>query len=475
MQKKLLKTNNIFYLIISTLLILILVISSCKKDSILMDSNVNLEFSTDTISFDTLYNTIGSVTKQLKVYNHYNQKIKISLIELAKTNSSKYKININGLATNSATDIIIQAKDSLYIFVEITPPTNSDIVLIKDSIIFTINGNKQDVKLIAYGMDVHHIKEKTIKNTNWTNQKPYLIYNDLIVEKNNTLTIEKGTKIYFKRNTRLIVNGNLIIEGTLDQPVKMQGERLEDIYYDVPGQWVGIQLTKHSKVHNINYAHILNAIIGIQADSLENNSGQLSINNTIIEHMSSSGIYAKASKIIANNCLIDDCGQFAIILTLGGNYEFYHCTIANYWRNSFREYPSVFILQRNVSNTVESQNASSALFGNCIIDGNLSTEVILYQLNHSIYNVVFNNCVLKIDDNSNINQNMLNSCLKNIDLNFIDYKTYNFRLENNSQAIDLGDINITKKYDNLLHDIDGVERLINNKSDIGVYETIINY
>lgn len=47
-------------------------------------SNYNLRFSTDTVSFDTIFSTIGSTTKQFMVYNIFDKPLNIQSIELAQ-------------------------------------------------------------------------------------------------------------------------------------------------------------------------------------------------------------------------------------------------------------------------------------------------------------------------------------------------------------------------------------------------------
>ena len=49
--------------------------SSCKKPLLL--SKGNLEFSVDTVVFDTVFTTIGSTTQQFKIYNPENKAVEI--------------------------------------------------------------------------------------------------------------------------------------------------------------------------------------------------------------------------------------------------------------------------------------------------------------------------------------------------------------------------------------------------------------
>ena len=92
---------------------------SCKKEPFFTDNSARLTFSADTIQFDTVFTTIGSATQNFKVYNPYSKPLKISSITLAKGNNSFFRLNINGASTRRIENVEIDAKDSLYIFVEV--------------------------------------------------------------------------------------------------------------------------------------------------------------------------------------------------------------------------------------------------------------------------------------------------------------------------------------------------------------------
>ena len=136
--------------------------------------------------------------------------------------------NIN--AENKFSDIVISAKDSMYIFVEITvDPNNEDSpVLVADSIVFQTNGVKQRVRLEAFGQNMILWKNKTILNdTTLSAARPYLIYGYLAVDSAKTLNIPAGCKLYFHNNANLLVYGNLKAEGTFEKPIEMRGDRLD--------------------------------------------------------------------------------------------------------------------------------------------------------------------------------------------------------------------------------------------------------
>lgn len=451
-------------------------LSSCQNEEFDYSPDISLQFSADSVVFDTIFSGIGSATRTLKIYNPSDNKIKISEIKLGKGTSSKYRLNIDGLAANSANDISIAGKDSMYLFVEITINTNQDMLLEQDSIIFETNGNLQDVKLLAWGQDVHFINAEVITTSTWNNDKPYLVYNSMLVDTNHRLTIEAGTKIYFHRGSRLYVKGTLIINGTFEQPVILQGDRLEYVYSDVPGQWNGIWLINGSKHNNINYAEIKNAVIGIQADTLADlNIPTLTISNSKIEHMSYAGIYAQGSTIFASNCVIADCAHYALALTIGGSYEFYHCTIANYWQNTFRNTPSVVL---NNYYTYQGQaiirDIKKATFGNCIIWGDKKDELYFDKFpDAGTMDYLFDHCFIRISDETEREASNFIGTVLNEDPLFVNTDNYNYQLDTLSPAISQANIDFINQFPlELNYDLNRIERLLNAKADIGAYEWV---
>jgi hypothetical protein len=448
---------------------------SCQKENEFDTSpNFELQFSTDSIIFDTIFSGIGSTTRHLKVYNPSDKDVEIDQIYLAKANDSKYRINIDGKPSVNDENILLKAKDSLYLFVEVTINTDQDALLEQDSIVFITNGNWQDIKLLAWGQDVHLINGEIITTTTWNNDKPYLVYNSMLVDTNQTLRIDAGTKVYFHRGSRMYVAGTLQIGGTFDEPVILQGDRLEDVYSDVPGQWEGIWLMNGSKHNSFNFAEIKNAIIGIQVDTLADETiPTLNIHNSKIEHMSFAGIYAQGATIFATNCLISDCGYYTVALTIGGTYNFYHCTLANYWQNGFRNTPSLIL---NNYYTFENQaiirDIEHAGFYNCLIYGDRENEIFIDAFpDAGVLNYEFENCLLKYTEDAALTSDYLTNCIENTNPLFVDIEKYNFEIDTLSPAIDKASGARVDLYPGFLNfDLKNESRVSDSAPDIGAYE-----
>lgn len=459
--------------------LLLIPVFSCKKDSLVTDASAKLEFSEDSILFDTVFTTIGSTTHQFKIYNRNNKAIKISSIKLAGGRNSNFRMNVDGVNVVSTNDIEIPPKDSLFVFVEVTvdPNNQNSPLVISDSILFETNGNMQQVNLEAWGQDAYYYRPPASLidcNIPWTNDKPHVIYGYAIVDSACKLTILPGTQVYLHKNAVLWIykDATLDIQGNFSSPVVFQGDRLEQEYQDIPGQWGKIWLSAGSKNNTIDWAIIKNGGIGIHADTLGASvKPTLRISNTIIKNMSAAALFAQGSSIRGYNCVFANCGEYVAALTIGGSYGFTHCTFANYWSNGNRQKPLLLLNNwyKDVNNALQIRNLDSAYFRNCIVYGNIINEIGLDSSTYGgVFNFEFQNCLLRISPDINTAGSYhFNTVYKNEDPAFIDYATDDYSLTSESSAINRGDIIVGNSYPT---DLNKNSRTQDGAPDIGAYE-----
>lgn len=475
------KYNNILLISLISLILIY-----CKKESY-FKGDIFLKFSNDTIHFDTIFTTIGSTTKILKVYNPYNEFLKINKIFLAGGTKSFFRININGNPSLFEENVELWPKDSIYIFVEVTvdPQNSENPVIITDSIIFILNNNKQSVKLLAYGQDIHLINGEWIKSNTWIADKPYVIYNSMGIDTNDILTIEPGVIIYFHKGSRMYVWGRLIANGTIDKPITFRGDRLDYLdvipplsYDKIPGQWEGIWFLPPSKNNQLKYCNIRNAIIGIQVGMLGNNDPvDIELINCIITNHSYAGLFSINGKINAYNTVISDCGSYLLASITGAEHKFYHCTFANYYSHyGYRRSgePSVLISNQVIFNdSIFMGDIKSIIFKNSIIYGSLDNELKLYNNNKKEFNLKFSHCLIKvIEDSIKDYKNLFTNVIFNKEPKFKSTERYkqNYMLDTLSPAKDFGDPSIIDSIPVLIFDIKGISRKKDNKPDLGAYE-----
>lgn len=465
--------------------IFILLFSCNKDDDYNTSPDFKLKFSCDTLLFDTVFTTLGSVTKQIMVYNPNNKPIKISSIRLSGGLQSMFRINVDGVQSLEHYNKEIASNDSLYIFVKVTvnPNNQSNPLIVNDSIIFSVNGNIQTLQLVAWGQDAYyHLPNKKIIfndgsflaygfagcNSPWQNNKPHVIFGYCVVDTDSVLTIPAGTKVHFAPNAVLWVydGGTLNVQGNILNKVIFQGSRLESYYRNLPGQWGKIWLSRGSKDNIVNYAVFRNGNIGIQVDTVVNNNPTLTIENTIIENMSVAGIFAQGATIKAKNLVVTNCGQYSLVLSLGGNYEFLHSTFGNYWKYNYRSTPSVILnnYYKDNNQIIQTRPLTNAYFGNCIVYGANEEEILLDKNPNNIFNFKFDHCLLKTKNNTN-DMNLFTSCIINFNPQFVDIENNNLKLNINSPAKNVGSPLITIF---VPFDIEGVLRPTN--ACLGAYE-----
>lgn len=410
---------------------LMISISSCRKDFETVTNTGNLGFSKDTVYLDTVFSNIGSSTYTLKVYNRSDDDINIPFIKLDKP-GSKYRMMIDGLTgldedNNGVGDgrifnnVELLAKDSMYVFIETTASiadANATDFLYTDDIVFGSSNGQQKVNLVTLikdafflfpKRDVNGIKESLLLGTDsstgqevringfeldendpingneyiFGNSKPYVVYGYAGVPSGRTLTINPGARVHFHASSGIVVqpgatlkiNGGVSInpDNPQENEVVFEGDRLEPLYEDIPGQWGAIWLRQGSINNYINHLTLKNATVGILVENCD-----LKIQNSQIYNSANYGILARAA--VMNQCenlVVNLAGQATLACTLGGSYDFRHCTFNNNWRSSNQVAVLMSNYEEQADGTDESNPLTKANFYNSIIYSSNNVAIVL--------------------------------------------------------------------------------------------------
>ena len=344
--------------------------------------------------------------------------------------------------------------------------------IVADSIVFETNGNIQDVQLVAWGQDAHFFNGSILCDMTWPNDKPYVIYNSILVDSGCTLTIDPGVLVHSHNYAGIFVKGTLLVNGASDETVVFQGDRLESFYDNIPGQWLGIFLLRGSINSIIDNAVIKNAFYGVSAGSHDNpdlnsfteaNSPNAIIKHTVIQDMMYTGIFGFLSQLEVENTLVFNCGQHNAHLAFGGNYDFTHVTLANYGNNGINHGDPVLELGNFAESAQGHFSADlTASFTNCIIDGSLDDELGFDDDTFGAFDYLFENCALKTTFSTSLPDYI--AIIKNQNPNFVNMGDANYQLLSGSPCIDAG------KTTSITDDLVGEPRDAN--PDIGAFEYI---
>lgn len=488
-------------------LMMIVIMLACTKreDDFITDGSVELQFSLDTLRFDTVFTEVGSATRSFKVINPNKQPVRLGRAYIEGADDSFFRMNVDGIPGDEVENIEIWGQDSIYVFVEVTidpdQPLSISPFVIEDRIIFETNDQQQAVRLEAWGQNANYFPSRfnrgvptllTCDNGTvvWDDPKPYVIYGELLID-SCALEVMAGTRIHvhggIARNDLFgifndgilytLQNGSLHFLGSEEEPIIVQGDRLEEEYAEEPGQWFGIVLGRGSKGNRFENTVIKNANIGVFVDSLAN----LTAVNTTIANTAGNGIAAFHGQVVARNCLIYNNAANSVQLTLGGNYFFDHCTIAAYGVNAAAVSMSNFFCYDDdpLSCNEAAVNRLRASFRNTILFGSRRDQILLSdysaRMEPNMFDVTLQNCVVRTErlltDNEGLYSDFFETyctdCVNGTteDPLFLNTQEDDYHLDTLSIAKDIG-----VPLPNLEIDLDGQMR--DDMPDAGCYERV---
>ena len=290
---------------------------ACDVDRDFVTGNaVQLRLGIDTLTFDTVFTARGSATASFKVYNDASDPIRIDRISVAGMTGVSYTFNVDGFTGPEARDVVIWAKDSIFVFVEVevdpTAPEDVSPFIAEDRLLFETGDLQESVVLQAFGQNANYLNgfnrgaffQPICQDGTFTlpTDLPTVIYGSMFVD-SCTLRALAGTRIYFhgglQRNSVIggdgifsdgfifvLPEGKIEFTGTLEEPILLASDRLEEGLRESRGAYRGLILGVGSRGNRLQHTTIRNAIVGITADSL----AEVTLDNVTIENTSSAAI-----------------------------------------------------------------------------------------------------------------------------------------------------------------------------------------
>lgn len=355
---------------------------ACNEDADFSSiPSLRLEFSCDTVMFDTLFTDVVSPTAKFMVRNRNENSMRINNIQLGAGGESPFSVLVDGQYGSYMSNLEIRAKDSIYVLASVNLDRNgADVpLMVKDSLIFNLeSGIQQSILLMAYGRDVTFLRGEKIAADTELAEGHYVVYDSLTVDSAASLTLQPGTTLYFHDKAFLKVHGTLVAEGTLESPIVMRGDRTDRMFhylpYDrIPGQWEGVTFTSTSNGNRLAFCDIHSANYGIKVERGDTTVQRITIESSKVQNFHGNALELIMARANVQNSLFANA-EGNCVKVVGGSVSFVHCTLANFyvWR------------QRDVAlalhNSIDDEPAPlyGALFANCLITGSKKDEVMGY-------------------------------------------------------------------------------------------------
>ncbi len=481
------------------LVLLSLCAISCDEDETFTTGTSSvLTFSRDTIAFDTVFVGVGTPTQRFKVYNPNSKGLRIPHIRLASGGESGFRVNVNGESGMLFSDVELYHKDSMYVFIELTakPQGSDEPTEVKDSLLFMLeSGKEQKVLLTAFGQNATPLKAVTFtENTTLSSERPYLVYDSLVVAAGTTLTIPAGVRLFCNNGTNVVVRGRVVCQGTYDQPVVFRGLRTDRMFSYLPydrldAQWGGIYIAHESQdnvfecvdIHGGNYGVYCERLIerstftGNQIAPLEQEQRKILMRNSSVHNVASDALFMNFWNGEFLNCEFSNAKGNCVTL-VGGNTEFVHCTLAQFYPWDASHGNALYFC--NVMNDTI-YPLTKAYFKNCFVTGRAKDEVFGSRLENSdaAFDARFFNCAVNTDIVAENSKDYFINCVaENPDSTIYgaaNFKTvdtdiyyYDFRLDSLSIARGVGNVAYSQP---VPKDKDGNERPA-ERPDAGCYQ-----
>ncbi len=444
------------------ILALIVTLCACREERISDDPSLRLTFSTDTLSFDTVFTSMGSATLRFTVYNYNANAVLINRIW--QDSGNEFKTNIDGENDLSrAIDRQLNGGDSLIVFVKvfIDPTKQNAAVLVEDNLHFALNGNVQTVHLEAFGQDVRLFKTPkrltVLNEMEFNADKPYLIYDTLAVR--NKTTFKAGAKLYFHNDAVLLAYGDVEAQGTLTEPVMLRGDRIDNLYDSVSyayvaGMWGGLYLMDEQsapqKTYKLDYMDITSANVGLFCVS-DKSAGlpKMTLTNSRIHNHAIYGLVLQHIDATVANCEISNAAAYCVYLS-GGKQRFVHSTIASFFNSTnvrIQSTPREDVAAVYINNVSKNQIPTHATFINSIVTGVRRNNLLLATPLPRFYEDTFACNYLKADTvfipaaigNIYWQEDDTTALFRNTYYKYKEYSYYDFRLDSLSPARAIAD------------------------------------
>ena len=339
-------------------LLMLVAWSQCAlEEDFITDPGTRISFSTDTLSFDTVFTELGSATRSFKIYNPHDRPLLLESVRVASNTGGNFRINVDGISGEEVKDVYVPPNDSIYVFAEVTVNPDADIsaspFILEGQVIVRAVDEEQSILLLAFGQNANYLPASRrrgilslltceLGTETLDDPKPYVLYGSLIVD-SCTLVLPAGCRLYVHGglvesdlggpqqlyNDGILFfagSGRLRIEGTAERPVLIASDRTEERFLERGGQYSGIRLLAGTGPHRIAHARIRNGVLGVFVDS----AARLDIAHTEISYCSSNGIIAYAAEVNADNVAIHSTGSTGFEALKGGRYTLDYCTVVNF-------------------------------------------------------------------------------------------------------------------------------------------------
>lgn len=320
--------------------------------------------SADTVELDTLPSLILSSTYSLRLFNPANIPLRLPHIYLKSGGKRGFQLNINGKSTTESKNVLLEPRDSIFLFVRAYLPEGVEDKpeLIQDSIMIEEqNGRQTHIPIRATRQNVQHLDELIVKNSmELSEPRPIVIRDSIYVAQGVRLTMMPNTRILLGDKAHIRVDGELVLRGTLHEPVRLTNIRQDRFlprvpYSRVPGQWGGILVGKNGRL-TAEWLQLTNSKWGIYFEDSDTQSSTTEYRGELrysrLHNISGIGLRAETGRYLIEDSELSNTEGTTLSLS-GGDYQVRRTSIINLypWPHIHNQYALTYTNSKAPSGT----------------------------------------------------------------------------------------------------------------------------
>ncbi len=299
---------------------------SCISDEVGTSPAHQPEFSADTLSFGTVWSGELSPTAAVRVYNRHPDAMIISSLTVSGADAESVSLNVDGTSCTSASGVEIRANDSIFILAAVTPAHGGELDIALE---LAVNGSVTTLPVSAKVLSPLTLTDANIAS-DAALEGDVRLFGTLTVAPEAVLTLSPGTTLWIHDGAQLLIQGQLVAEGTPAQPILLRGDRTGFVAADIPyeimsGQWQGMTLAQGSGPASLSFVRMENSVGGLTLEE----GASLTMTNCIITNSRENLITAApGSSLTAAGCAFTEAGGSLLSLD-GCAARLDRCTLAN--------------------------------------------------------------------------------------------------------------------------------------------------
>lgn len=286
-----------------------------------------LEFSLDTVRFDTVMHSRVSSMRRVSLRNVSGHAVRVERVGVEGPRAGAFHVVVDGVGIESFGGMLLAAGDSAIFVLQVyTEEYRPDVF------------EQLDVRIVVESGEGNFSLPARAWNAGWSALDADIRGHVVVpaggiryvetkteVEAGATLTLSAGVTLLFGNGAELIVRGGIEALGTARSRVSLLPQRMEPYYMRKPGQWAGVSVGERSSFVRLSHLDLRGAVVGVGVKG-KPLAGSVEVENCRVLYCSQDGLRLERSEAEVRGSIFGQNYRHGVSL-LASKASMIHCTV----------------------------------------------------------------------------------------------------------------------------------------------------